>query len=246
MKNAIVRCLCIGFLGLLALPGAAFAQTEAYTNGPANLRAGPAPDYPLVAQIPEGVLVSVIGCVSDYTWCDVALPNLRGWIYAGRLDYPYEGGEVPLLDYGATIGFPIEVFAIDSYWDQFYVNQPFFRDRDHFRHRVGPRMEPRIGPGGIPPAHAHPQIERGPGGVIGQPGIRPSGPPGGWGGGREPRPQVVQPGIVRNPGGPMMHAPGPAPRVTVTLPPPGRQGGGGGGERGAVREGGGGHGGSLD
>jgi len=73
MKKAILRCIRIGFFGLLVSAGTAFAQTEAYTNSPANLRAGPAPDYPLVAQIPEGVLVSVIGCLSDYSWCCSAI-----------------------------------------------------------------------------------------------------------------------------------------------------------------------------
>ncbi|KVN41524.1 peptide-binding protein [Burkholderia pyrrocinia] len=262
MRNTIVRCLCIVFLGLLAMPGAADAQTAAYTNSPANLRAGPAEDYPLVAQIPEGTMVSVIGCISDYTWCDVALPGVRGWMYAGLLDYPYEGGAAPLLDYGAEIGFPVVVFAIGPYWDHFYRNRPWFHDRDRFTHRA----EPRIGPGGMPPGRGHPQQSE-PAAVMPGAGghdARPSATRGGWTGGVRtpapaPAPMPQGGGNMRAPApSATMHAPAPAapmhapaptmqaPAPAVVMPPQGHQGGGGGsgggGERGSSggRQGGGG------
>ncbi|CAN0626837.1 SH3 domain protein [Burkholderia multivorans] len=265
MKKAILRCIRIGFFGLLVSAGTAFAQTEAYTNSPANLRAGPAPDYPLVAQIPEGVLVSVIGCLSDYTWCDVALPNLRGWIYAGLLSYPYEGGEEPLLDYGATIGFPVVTFIIGSYWDHHYRDRPWYRDRDRWMNRPVPRFRP----GGVPPASEHLHGGRPEGGGGGRPfdherGGRPQGPQGDVGvqpfmpqGGRA---QVPQGGVGVQPHVPQggAHVPGPqggavhVPSATaggaiMVVPSPGRGGGGGGssggGAHGYSREGGaGGHG----
>lgn len=242
MKKAILRCIRIGFFGLLVSAGTAFAQTEAYTNSPANLRAGPAPDYPLVAQIPEGVLVSVIGCLSDYSWCDVALPNLRGWIYAGLLSYPYDGGEEPLLDYGATIGFPVVTFFIGSYWDRHYRDRPWYHDRDRWMNRPVPRFRP----GGVPPASEHLHGGRPEGGAGGRPfdherGGRPQGPQGGvgvqpfmpQGGGRAPGPQGgvgVQPQVPQ--GG--AHVPGPQ---------GGSGGSGGGSAHGSSREGGaGGHG----
>lgn len=266
MKHAIVRCICIGFLGLTALSGTAAAQSEAYTNAPANLRAGPAPDYPLVAAIPAGTLVSVIGCLGDYSWCDVALPGVRGWIYAGRLSYPYEGGDVAVLDYGAWIGYPVVTFALVPYWDHFYRNRPWFNDRDRWMHRA----EPRLGPGGIPPGRGHPQIGQAPAGAVGggtfgrDRDVRPSMPHGGFNGGvRSPGPQGNVGTQAPQAGGGMyapgpnagggMHAPGPpaggavhVPSATmggavIGTPPQGRQGGGGsGGERGFGRQGGGG------
>ncbi|KVO58553.1 SH3 domain-containing protein [Burkholderia stagnalis] len=248
MRNTIVRCLCIVFLGLLAMPGAADAQTAAYTNAPANLRAGPAEDYPLVAQIPEGTMVSVIGCISDYTWCDVALPGVRGWLYAGLLDYPYQGGAAPLLDYGAEIGFPVVVFAIGPYWDRYYRNRPWFHDRDRFTRRA----EPRIGPGGMPPGRGHPQQNEPPPAAVmpgagGRPGergghegghdARPSATRGGWTGGiRTPAPAPMpmpapMPAPMPQGGGNMrapapsatMHAPPPAPAAPMHAPAPSMQ-----------------------
>ncbi|MGU7781002.1 SH3 domain-containing protein [Burkholderia sp. PU8-34] len=255
MRNTIARAICIALLGLLTLPGVADAQTAAYTNAPANLRAGPAEDYPLVAELPEDTMVSVIGCISDYTWCDVALPGLRGWIYAGLLDYPYQGGYEPLLDYGAYFGFPVVVFAIGPYWDHFYRNRPFFHDRDRFMHHA----EPRLGPGGIPPGRGHPQIGEpmpgrpvpGAGGRPGEPGgheghdARPSATRGGWNGAIRtptPAPMPQSGGNMRAPA-PVMHAPPANGGAVVVMPPPGRQGGGG--ERGSFggRQGGGGGGG---
>ncbi|MBN3733888.1 SH3 domain-containing protein, partial [Burkholderia sp. Tr-20390] len=107
MRNMIVRSLCVVLLGLAAAPDITQAQSTGYTNSPAELFAGPAPDYPVVAQIPPGTALDVFGCLSDYTWCDVALPGVRGWIDAQLIDYPYQGGYAPLLEYGAIVGVPI-------------------------------------------------------------------------------------------------------------------------------------------
>lgn len=84
MRKRVVSGLLAGAAGLLTLPGVAFAQSQAYTNSPVNLYAGPADDYPAVSQLPPGAPVTVMGCVSGYSWCDVAAPDVRGWIDEGR------------------------------------------------------------------------------------------------------------------------------------------------------------------
>lgn len=175
MKRLFVRCM---YAGLLMLPGVALAQSQAYTNGPVNLRAGPARDYPLVSQLPGGVPVTVMGCISGYSWCDVALPNLRGWVYAGRLSYPYQGNNVPILNYGPTIGLPIVTFAIGSYWGSYYRNRPWYGERDRWAHRPPPRPRPQPSRPDYrprPPGHGGPGPARPPG----RPGdhTRPGGPP---------------------------------------------------------------------
>lgn len=68
MRRMAVKCVLAGITALLAAPGVAFAQpAQAFTTGPVNLRAGPAPDYPVVAQLSGGVPLTVMGCVSQYT-----------------------------------------------------------------------------------------------------------------------------------------------------------------------------------
>lgn len=206
MRRQFIQCCYAGLTGLLLVPTAAFAQAQAVTNGSVNLRAGPARDYPVVSQLPGGVPVTVMGCVAGYTWCDVALPNLRGWVYAGRLDYPYQGNPVPVLNYGTVIGLPVITFSIGAYWGNYYRGRPWYRDQARWAHHPPPRP-PRPGAG------------RPPGPPTGGPGGRPPGKPGNPG--RPPGNAGGKPPGAggRPPGGP---PPGAGGR------PPGGQGGGGG------------------
>lgn len=114
---------------------AAHAQ-EAFTTRPANVRAGPDRDYPLITQLPPGFRVQVMGCVADYRWCDVVFNGDRGWMYAGNLAYPYRSNRVPILGYGAVLGLPIITFSLGSYWDQYYHGRPWYPQRDYWRHRA--------------------------------------------------------------------------------------------------------------
>ena len=251
MSNTIVRSLCVVLLGLAAAPGVADAQSSAYTNSPAELYAGPAPDYPVVAQIPPDTALDVFGCLSDYSWCDVALPGVRGWIDAQLLEYPYQGNYVPLLEYGAIIGVPVTGFAIGAYWDRYYRHRPWYHDRDRWAHRA----EPRLGPGGFPPGQGRPRpggpIQAEPGGPPPGPhDARPSATRGGWNGANRmpapaapaPAPMQAAPGNARPAGPPpAVLRPPPAPGGEARPMPPVHQGGGGGG--GYARPQGGGNGG---
>src|SRR5258708_7180113 len=143
MRKQLIQWGCAGFAGVLAFPGAAFAQQQqAYTNSPVYVFAGPAEDYPAVAQLPGGVPVTVMGCVSDYSWCDVVVPNLRGWVYGANLSYPYQGNNVPILTYGMVIGLPIVTFSIGPYWDRYYRGRPWYNDRSRWESHPPPRREP--------------------------------------------------------------------------------------------------------
>ncbi|MFP3563339.1 SH3 domain-containing protein [Paraburkholderia sp. SIMBA_030] len=159
-KHFVIRS--IPGICLIAFSGTAFAQVQAYTNAPVDIYAGPAPDYPVVAEVPEGVPLTVMGCVEGYSWCDVAAPDLRGWVYGGSLSYPYQGANVPVMTYGVQIGLPVVVFSIDSYWGHYYRGRPWYHDAPRWANHPPPAR------GGPPPAR----------GDVG----RPPGPPPG----REP------------------------------------------------------------
>jgi uncharacterized protein YraI len=212
MRRPFVQYLYAGVTSLLIVPAAAFAQVQAYTNTSVNLRAGPAPDYPVVSQLPPGAPVTMMGCINGYTWCDVALPNLRGWVYAGSLNYPYQGNPVPVLSYGSTIGLPIVTFSIGTYWGNYYRGRPWYRDQARWAHRPPPRPGhgrppgPPPGHGRPPPSHGRPPPSHGrpPGNGAGRP---PGGRPPSGGGGRPPGnaggrpPGGSQPGAGGRPGG---------------------------------------------
>ncbi|WP_064674932.1 SH3 domain-containing protein [Pandoraea faecigallinarum] len=203
---------------LAAVHGVASAQSgQAIVNSSANVRAGPASDYPVVAQAAAGMPVTVYGCISGYSWCDIGLPGTRGWIYAGLLSYPYQGNPVPVLNYGTVIGLPIITFSIGTYWGSYYRNRPWYHDQRYWhRPPPGPRP-PHWGPGPTP---------RPPGGHY--PGNRPRPPGHGAGPGPKPPGHGAGPG-PRPPG----HGGGSGSR------PPGGGGGGHGGNHGGGHGGGG-------
>ena len=158
MRLCISRFLITA--GLLC-SAAVFAQ-QAWTTRQVNVRAGPDREYPLVATLDAGTQVEVAGCVDDYRWCDIFHGEIRGWVYAKGLQYGYESRRVPIYDYGAVIGVPIITFSILSYWDDYYRNRPFYRDRPRWERRPYPGgpgwvpspREPRF----FPPRQREPQV----------------------------------------------------------------------------------------
>jgi uncharacterized protein YraI len=222
---------------LMALSGAAFAQSAAYTSQPVDVYAGPASDYPVVAEVPPGVELAVNGCVSDYSWCDVSTSEFRGWVYGGYLNYPYEGSEVPIMTYGVQIGVPVVTFSFGAYWDRYYHDRPWYHDRDRWANHPPPHGGPPVNPrpvireGGQPqpqPGYAH--------GPAPQPGYahpaqQPQPQPGYAHG---PAPQPQQPGYAHGSAQPPAHAMGGPPQGQQTARPQGGQpaGHGGGEQRG--------------
>lgn len=115
---------------------------DAYVTGNVNLRAGPDPEYPLIDQIPAGTEISVQGCTDGWEWCDVIVDGDRGWIAGNFIEYEYQDQPVLLPAYGARIGVPIITFVIGNYWDHYYRDRPFYRDRDRWYGRPVVRRPP--------------------------------------------------------------------------------------------------------
>lgn len=236
MNKLAWRWIGIGSIAL-TLPLAAAAQ-QAFTRGALNLRAGPAPDYPVVATLGGGQPVDVLGCTNGYSWCDVVLPDgLRGWVYAPSLDYAYEQQRVPLATYGAVIGVPIVAFTLGSYWSNHYRDRSWYGDRRWWGQRPPPPVQGWRPP---PPPRAewrpNPWRPGGPGGPG--PGFRPRpdprptpGP-----GFRPPRDDGFRP--RPDPGVRPVRPPGPRPEFRPDRPRPQPTQGAGRPDRGP-REGGG-------
>ena len=129
----------VGLLSVLAgAPVAVQAQQLAYTAEQLTLRAGPSPEYPIVMTLPAGLQVNVLGCLSDYLWCDVSAGSARGWAYAGNLTYYHQNQHLPLNSVAAVVGIGVLGFALNDYWHDHYRDRPWYRERSYWYRRPHP------------------------------------------------------------------------------------------------------------
>lgn len=160
MKRLLWGALASIFLAVPTLAQAAVG----YVTGNVNLRAGPDPGYPLIAQIGAGTDVDVQGCTAGWEWCDVIVYNNRGWIAGNYIPYDYQNQYVLLPSYGARIGVPIISFVIGNYWGNYYRGRPFYNNRSYWYRRPYVRRPP-------PPPMRRPYVR--PNGHHGAPTHRP-------------------------------------------------------------------------
>lgn len=199
--------------GLIALAGAASAQTPGYVTTNVNLRAGPDTSYPAVAVLGAGSPLDIFGCLDAYTWCDVDWQGYRGWVAAQYLQYDYRGRRVGLPDYAPMIGVPIIGFSVDNYWGRYYRDRPWYGDRYRWSQPPGYRPPPPGGYYGAPPPRGGWNNAPPPGNWNGGP------PPGNWNG-RPPQGNwngAPPPGQGRPPGQPPQQG-------RPVAPPPQQQG----------------------
>jgi uncharacterized protein YraI len=237
MRKQLMGVVFAVLVGGLAAPPPAEAQTQAFTTMTVNLYAGPSGDYPIVAQVPGGVSLLVMGCLTGFSWCDVSLPGLRGWVWGDFLTSPWQGRSVPLVTYGAAIGLPIVTFSLGAYWGNFYRDRPWFRNQAHWMRRPPPRPVRPPGVGRPPPRPpgpgARPPNRRPPGNNAAPGGGRPGGGGPGAGGGRPGGGGGPGAGGGNRPpgGGPGAGGGNRGARGGGNRPPGGGGGGGGGGNR---------------
>src|SRR3954471_12496167 len=139
-------------IGALALSISCTALAEnALTIDTASVRAGPDDSYPEVAVLDAESPIQVMGCLDDWSWCDVTFDGNRGWLYSPDITFEYEGGYVPFYTYAPAFSVPVVAFTVDAYWGRYYHDRPWFRERDQWAHRA---IEHRPPPG--PPPHRGP------------------------------------------------------------------------------------------
>ncbi|MGO7185518.1 SH3 domain-containing protein [Rhizobium brockwellii] len=130
MKNLFVK---IATAGMLMLAPAIAQAAEGYSTANVNMRAGPSTRYPAVAVIPAGSSVEIRGCLSDVNWCDVEFYGGRGWVSGQYVQALYQQRRVYVgPQYYRPLGIPMIRFSVDNYWDRYYRNRDFYRDRDRW------------------------------------------------------------------------------------------------------------------
>jgi uncharacterized protein YraI len=217
------RMLCVTGALLAAASSAASAQI-AFTAGPMDVYAGPAGGYPLVARLAPGAPVRVMGCLNDWSWCDIAFAGNRGWAYAPGISYMYLGARVPLYAYAPRLGIPVVVFSIGPYWDRYYRGRPWYSQRDVWLRRPPP---PHMRPPGPPPmwhaAPARPPLRLGSAAGPYRPDWGPGNRPG-PGGSRPGRPGARPPDAGSGKPGAARAQPGRGSDRPAARPDPGRPG----------------------
>ncbi len=141
--------------GALMLFSISALADNAVTTDVVSVRAGPDSSYPEVAQLDADTPIQVMGCLDDWSWCDVGFADNRGWLYAPDITYQYEGGYVPFYTYAPAFGLPVVAFSIDTYWGQHYHDRPWFAQRDEWVHRSISHQRPA----GPPPRREPPPHE---------------------------------------------------------------------------------------
>lgn len=145
----------------LGVPLLVFCATaladNALTTESADLYAGPDDAYPVVAQLDSNMPIQVMGCLDDWSWCDVVAEGTRGWMYAPDITYAYEGGYVPLYSYAPSLGIAVVPFSMDVYWGRYYHDRPWYGERERWAHREIHHRRPQGPPpsAGPPPRPEH-------------------------------------------------------------------------------------------
>jgi uncharacterized protein YraI len=71
-------------LGGLLLAAPALAA-PVYSSVDLNLRTGPGEEYPVLGVLKKNDEGDALGCVADWSWCDVSFGGFHGWVAAEYL-----------------------------------------------------------------------------------------------------------------------------------------------------------------
>lgn len=124
----------IALVAMLAAPALAEAATRGFATANVNMRSGPSTAYPAVVVIPVGAPLTVHGCLSDTPWCDVSFVNGRGWVAGRYIQTTFRQNRVYVEPrYYRDLGVPVITFEAGRYWDRYYRDRDFYRERDRWR-----------------------------------------------------------------------------------------------------------------
>lgn len=89
---------------LLAMTGAAFAQSAVVVTTDLNVRAGPGPHHQVLGVIGAGQSANLNGCLEGGKWCVIAFNGGEGWVYSDYLTGDYGGTQVVVTERPANSG----------------------------------------------------------------------------------------------------------------------------------------------
>jgi len=92
---------------LVAMSGAALADTAVSAVTDLNVRAGPGPQYPVIGVLAAGQSATLNGCIENSKWCTIAEANGQGWVYSDYVTADFGGNQVVLTRRPADAGITI-------------------------------------------------------------------------------------------------------------------------------------------
>ena len=166
--NSLRSAILAGFGLVFATFTPAAAATSAFVGVAISERAGPSTYYPVVADVPSGAPVTLYGCLTGGSWCDVSYAGVRGWLPGSYVDAYYQSQPVFVPYYIGAIGVPIISFDIGFYWNNYYHDRPFYADRARFeQYAHGPGARMALAPVPVPRGpHGRPVAGPGPNGAV--------------------------------------------------------------------------------
>lgn len=111
------------------------------------LYAGPDWSYPRAGLVYPQTSVTIVGCLRDWSWCDVISRNNRGWVAGRDIAANWRGRRQSINLIAPYLGIGILSFVFQSYWNEHYRRQPFYRERDRWERQYSQTYRPTWGPG---------------------------------------------------------------------------------------------------
>jgi uncharacterized protein YraI len=99
---------------LVAMSGAAFADTSVSAVTDLNVRAGPGPLYSVIGVLAAGQQATLNGCLENSKWCTIAEAHGQGWVYSDYVTADFGGSQVVLTQRPADSGIAIVTTPADK------------------------------------------------------------------------------------------------------------------------------------
>ena len=77
-----------------------------------------------------GDSVTIYGCMSRWSWCDIGWHGYRGWAAGQYLQVDYHQRRRPITSYGHYYDVPSIGFSIGTYWNRHYHDRSFFGEME--------------------------------------------------------------------------------------------------------------------
>ena len=104
---------------LVAMSGAALADTAVSAVTDLNVRAGPGPQYPVIGVLAAGQSATLNGCIENSKWCTIAEAGGQGWVYSDYVTADFGGSRVVLTRRPADAAITVVAPPQDDYPDTY-------------------------------------------------------------------------------------------------------------------------------